>query len=142
MGSSRYKSGSHTKHRLIFHIVFRPKYRKRILRYELRERLIGLIKECCVINEWVIHSLEVMEDHVHMLIQINPDDSVSSVMQKIKGGTSKVIREEYPEIKEFLWGGKFWSEGYFAETAGKTSEKAIRRYIEDQNKQQKRDHGL
>lgn len=142
MGSKRYKISSHTKHRLLFHLVFRPKYRKRVLRYGLKTKLINLIKQCCEINDWVLHELEVLPDHVHILIQINPRDSISYVMQIIKGGTSRVIREEYPELEEFLWGDQFWSDGYFSETVGRTTEKAIRRYINQQNKQVERDHGL
>ena len=142
MGSRRYKSSSHTKHRLLFHLVFRPKYRKRVLRFDLKTRLIYLFKQCCDVNDWSVHELEIMPDHVHLLIQVNPKDSISSVKQKIKGGSSKVIRKEFPELEEFIWGDKFWSEGFFAETVGKTTEKAIRKYINQQNKQAERDRGL
>jgi len=142
MGSNRYRSGPHTKHRLLFHIVFRPKYRKRILKFELRKKLFDLIKECSEINDWIVHECEIMPDHIHLLIQINPDDSISKVMQKIKGGTSHVIREENPELKEFLWGESLWGDGYFVETVGRNSEKAVRLYINQQNKQVERDHGL
>ena len=138
----RYKSGAHTKHRLLFHLVFRPKYRRKVLRFDLKTRLIELFKQCCVLNDWVIHELEVMPDHVHMLIQINPKDSISDVMQYIKGGSSNVIRKEYPELEEFLWGESLWGDGYFVESVGRTTEKAIREYINQQDKQQKRDHGL
>ena len=138
----RYKSGSHTKHRLLFHLVFRPKYRRKILRFDLKTRLYELFRQCGETNDWIIHELEILEDHVHMLVQINPRDSVSEVMQYLKGGSSKVIRKEYPELEEFLWGESLWGDGYFAESVGKTTEKAIRHYINQQNKQQKRDHGL
>ena len=83
-----------------------------------------------------------MPDHVHLLIQINPRDSISNVMQIIKGGSSKVIREEYPELEEFLWGDSLWSEGFFVESIGKVAETAVRKYINQQNKQAERDHGL
>lgn len=138
----RYRSSAHTKHRLIFHIVFRPKYRKRVLKYGLVKRTKELFKECCEVNDWIIHELEILPDHVHMLIQINPKDSIAGVMQMLKGGSAKVIREEFPELKEFLWGESFWSEGYFVESIGKVSEGAVRKYIQEQNKQAERDHGL
>ena len=142
MVSKKYKSSSHTKHRLLFHLVFRPKYRKRVLRFGLKKRLIELFKQGCEVNDWVIHELEIMPDHVHLLIQINPKDSISNVMKILKGGSSRVVRDEFPELEEFLWGESFWSDGYFAESVGKATEHAIRRYINDQNKQLKRDHGL
>lgn len=140
--SKRYKSGPHTKHRLLFHLVFRPKYRKRVLRFELKNRLYTLFKQCSEVNDWIIHECEIMPDHVHLLMQINPDDSISKVMQVIKGGSARVIRDEFPEIEEFLWGDSFWSDGYFAESVGRNSEKAVRLYINTQNKQVNRDHGL
>ena len=138
----RYKSGAHTVHRLVFHIVFRPKYRKRVLQFKLAHRLKELLKQCCEVNDWCIHELEVMPDHVHLLLQINPKESIADVMHIIKGGSSKVIRDEFPELEEFLWGDKFWSEGYFVESVGKVAETAVKQYIKQQNKQAERDHGL
>jgi putative transposase len=138
-----FSSGAHTKHRLLFHIVFIPKYRKRVLRYSLEKRLRYLITQCCEINNWIIFEMEILPDHVHLLIQIKPKDSISSVMHRIKGGTSRMIRKEFPELEEFLWGDSFWSDGYFAETIGRVNEKVILNYIQNQqNKQVERTHGF
>jgi REP-associated tyrosine transposase len=71
-------------------------------------------------------------DHIHMIIQVNPSDSVSEVVQILKGGTSRVIRQEFPELEEFLWGDSFWADGYFAETIGNVDEEIVRKYIRDQ----------
>jgi len=67
-----------------------------------------------------------------MIIQVNPSDSVSEVAQILKGGTSRVIRQEFPELEEFLWGDSFWADGYFAETIGNVDEEIVRKYIRDQ----------
>ena len=128
----QYRSGAHTKHRLLFHITFIPKYRKRILRFKLEARLKQLIRQCCEINDWSLHELEIMPDHIHLLIQICPKESISHMMQIIKGGTSRVIREEFPELEEFLWGDSLWSDGFFVESVGRKDEKAIRQYIQNQ----------
>ena len=139
----RYKTGAHTKHRLLFHIVFIPKYRKRVLRGQLARRLREMIEEGCRMNDWELKELEVLSDHVHMLIQLNPKDSIAEVMQRIKGASSRVIRQEFPELEEFLWGDSLWGDGYFAETVGRVSETTIVRYLRNQqNKQQVRTHGL
>ena len=69
-----------------------------------------------------------------MIIQVNPQDSVSEVAHILKGGTSRVIRKEFPELEEFLWGDSFWADGYFAETIGNVEEETIRKYIRDQQK--------
>jgi len=69
-----------------------------------------------------------------MLIQINPRQSVAKVVNLLKGGSSRVIRTEYPEIEEFLWGDSFWGDGYFVESIGNKNETVMRQYIRDQNK--------
>ena len=76
--------------------------------------------------------MSVQEDHIHMIIQMKPDDSISEVVQILKGGTSRVIRQEFPELEEFLWGDSFWADGYFAETIGIVDEEVVRKYIRDQ----------
>ncbi len=55
-------------------------------------------------HNWYIEELNVKVDHIHMLVQINPDKSISKVIQYFKGGSSRIIRDEYPELEEFLWG--------------------------------------
>jgi putative transposase len=84
-------------------------------------------------NDWEIHELNIQKDHVHMLLQINPRESLSKVMQLIKGGSSYIIRKEFPDLEEFLWGDSFWSDGFFAESVGQKNEKVIRDYIKNQN---------
>lgn len=78
--------------------------------------------------------LSVREDHVHLIIQTKPSDSVAEVVQTLKGGTSRVIRKEFPEIEEFLWGDSFWADGYFAETVGNVDEEVVKRYIREQRR--------
>ncbi len=67
-----------------------------------------------------------------MLLQIRPPESVSSVVNLLKGGTSRVLRLEFPELEEFLWGESFWADGYFAETVGQVEEEVVSRYIREQ----------
>jgi len=68
-----------------------------------------------------------------MVIQLNPKDSVSSVVHILKGGTSRKIRKEFTGLEEFLWGDSFWADGYFAETVGKVDEKVVKQYIRNQH---------
>ena len=130
--SMKYKSGSHTKHRLMYHIVWIPKYRKRILQGMVAKRIYELLQQCAEINDWHIEELNIQKDHVHMMIQLNPNMSVSKAVQLFKGGSSKIIRDEFPALEEFLWGDSFWSDGYFAETVGKVDEEIIRNYVRNQ----------
>jgi len=104
---AKYKTGAHTKHRLQCHVVWIPKYRKRVLRGKIAARVKRLMYEACKINRWWISELAIQEDHVHVVIQFNPRNSVAEVVQILKGGTSRVIRKEFPELEEFLWGDSF-----------------------------------
>jgi putative transposase len=83
-------------------------------------------------NGWKIEELNIQSDHVHMLIQLKPSLSISDFVQRLKGGSSKIIRQEYPELEEFLWGSSFWADGYFVESVGKITEDAIKTYIRNQ----------
>jgi putative transposase len=127
-----YWSGAHTKHGLMYHLVWIPKYRKRVLRGNLAVRVRELLEQCAEVNGWRIDELNIQPDHVHMLVQLKPTISVSKAVQLFKGGSSKIVRAEFPELEEFLWGDSFWSDGYFAETAGKCDLETIKKYIQDQ----------
>jgi putative transposase len=100
-----------------------------VLEGKIAERLKKLFQECAEINSWNIEELNIQRDHVHMILRLKPSVSVSRAVQLLKGGSSKIIREEYPSLEEFLWGDSFWSDGYFAETVGKVNEQVIREYV-------------
>ncbi|HNS57334.1 MAG TPA: IS200/IS605 family transposase [Smithellaceae bacterium] len=129
----RYWSGAHTRHRLQYHVVWIPKYRKRVLKGKIAVRLKQLIFDGCRMNQWWTKQISIQSDHVHLLIQLNPRNSIAEVVQTLKGGSSRVIRKEFPELEEFLWGDSFWSDGYFAETVGQVDEEVVRKYIQAQD---------
>ena len=130
---ARYLTGAHTKHRLQYHLVWIPKYRKRVLRGKIASRVKRLLYEACKMNRWWISALSIQDDHVHIIIQTPPKDSVAEVVQILEGGTSRVIRKEFPDLEEFLWGDSFWADGYFAESVGKVDEEVVKRYIRSQS---------
>jgi len=134
LAMAKYQTGSHTRHRLQYYLVWIPKYRRRVLRGKMVIRLKQLLYQACRINKWWTSELSIQEDHVHLIIQPKPSDSVAEVVQSLKGGTSRVIRKEYPELEEFLWGDSFWADGYFAETVGNVDEEVVRRYIREQRR--------
>jgi putative transposase len=129
---ARYAKGPHTKHRLQYHLVWIPKYRRRVLQGKIAIRLKRLMYEACRMNGWWISEMSIQEDHVHIVVQVPPQMSVAEVVRIFKGGTSRILRKEYPEMQEFLWGESFWADGYFAETVGKVDEEVVRRYIRQQ----------
>ena len=128
---ARYATGAHTKHRLQYYIVWIPKYRKRALRGKIAIRVKRLLHDACNMNGWQIREMSVQPDHIHMIVQLKPSDSISGVVQILNGVTSRVIRKEFSELEEFLLGDSFWADGYFAETIGQVSEDIVKRYIRD-----------
>ena len=134
MKQKKYWSGAHTKHRMLYHIVWIPKYRKRTLDGKIAKRIEELLAECAEVNRWRIEELSIQRDHVHMLIQLRPDVSVSKVVQLFKGKSSYVIRKEFPHLAEFYWGkgDSFWGDGFFVETVGQVNESKMCEYIQNQ----------
>ena len=127
-------SGAHTRHRLRFHLVWIPKYRRRVLTGPVAVQLSELLAQACEVSGWGLEELAVQADHVHLLIQTRPAESVSAVVERLKGGTSRVLRAEFPQLEEFLWGDSFWAGGYFAETVGVVNEAVISQYIRNQRR--------
>ncbi len=124
--------GAHAYHRCLYHLVFTPKYRRSVLRADVVGRLENLLIDCAKMNRWFIHELEIMPDHVHLLVQLPTSVSVAQAVRYLKGGTSRVLRQEHPELEEFLWGDSLWQEGYFAESIGRMDEATMRAYIQAQ----------
>ena len=126
----------HNKSLLLYHIVIPLKYRKKVINKEVGETLIDI---CFGISER--YEVQFVEDgyeldHVHFLVQSVPSYSVSKMVTMIKSITAKELFRLYPEIKEILWGGKFWTSGYYVNTVGQyTNEEVIRAYVKNQGKE-------
>ncbi len=130
---SDYIKLSHNVTNLVYHIVCPTKYRRSVVSDTVDETLK---KICMEIEErYDIYFIEIGTDknHVHFLIQSVPKYSVTKLVTIIKSITAKQIFAQCPEIKQQLWGGEFWTDGYFASTVGKNgSEKAIAEYVRNQ----------
>ena len=129
---AKYWRGAHTKYRLMIHLVWIPKYRKRVLKGELKKRIEELLNLCAEANGWKIEELNVQEDHVHLILQFVTTISVSKMVQLLKGKTSRILRKEFPSLAEFYWGDSFWADGYFAETVGHCNIDIIKEYVKNQ----------
>ncbi len=128
----RYWTGAHTTHKLRYHLVLVPKYRKRVLRGDVAARLETLLRQACDINGWEAEELAIQPDHAHLLLQAQPRFSVAQIMRTLKGGTSRVLRAEFPGLEEHLWGDSFWADGYFAATVGVVEGSVVTAYIQNQ----------
>lgn len=126
------KATAQAKYDLRYHFVWVPKYRKRVLIGQIKQRIDGMIRFCCQINEWEIFALAIQPDHIHLYMSAPPKWSPSEVMKHIKGGTSNKIREMFPELDEIYWGSTFWADGYLVKSAGSMTDKVISEYITKQ----------
>lgn len=113
-----------------YHIVFCPKYRRKVLTGDIEKDLKRLFYEIAEENEVEIKALEIMPDHVHMFISFDPRQHIHKVIQQFKGKTSRILRETYPKLKSRI--PSLWTRSYFCCTVGHISEKTVMKYIECQ----------
>jgi len=114
-----------------YHVVWTPKYRKWILRRDIREKVNKIFDEISRNHGFEIDTMEIAEDHVYIFLSFPPRYIIARVVGMLKSINASVIFEEHPEVKKDLWGGEFWEDGYFARTVGdKVTIKTIRKYIE------------
>ena len=125
---------SHTKWNCKYHIVFAPKYRRKVFYGEKRLEIGAILRELCKWKGVNIIEAEVCPDHVHMLLEIPPKISVSSFMGFLKGKSSLMIYEKWENLKFKYRNREFWCRGYYVDTAGKNAVK-IKEYIKNQLKE-------
>ena len=130
------ESLSHTKWECKYHVVFIPKCRRKVLYAQLRRDLGSVFRDLAEQKECKVEEGHLMPDHVHMLLSVPPKYSVSSVMGFIKGKSAIHIARVYAGRRRNYVGQHFWARGYWVSTVGK-NEAAVRRYIQDQEKEDK-----
>ena len=130
MGIRRTK---HAVYDIKYHLVWIPKYRKDILSGEVGEYLKEVFQRIAEEYELVIDTMEVMEDHVHIFVEVPPRYSPARVVQIMKSISAREVFKEYPEIRKQLWAGELWNDGYFVRSVGdKVTADIIRKYIKYQ----------
>ncbi len=135
-----YKHGSHSIYDLKYHVVFCTKYRYRILTGEVGQRTRVLIREICRANYVDIVSGSMSPDHLHLLLSIPPNISLSKLVQYIKGKTGRKLLMEFEHLRKKYWGQHLWARGYFAVTVGNVNTEEIQRYIESQSEHHREDN--
>lgn len=131
----------HNKTLLLYHLVFPVKYRRKVI----TEEISITVKQVCIeISErYEIQFLEIGtdEDHVHFLVQGVPTLTVEKIVRTIKSITARLVFQRYPMLKKDLWGGNFWTSGYYANTVGQYGNMdVIKKYVENQGKEYKQVH--
>lgn len=125
-----YKSNNNICYSCKYHVVWCPKYRRKVLVNDIERRLKELIQEVCNNRKVEIIEYEIMPDHVHLLIEVDPQYGVHRLIKEIKGYSSKVLRQEFEELRTRL--PTLWTNSYFVSTAGGVPLDIIKQYIENQ----------
>ena len=132
-----YQSLSHTKWDCKYHIVWIPKYRRKVLYGELRKYLGDVLRDLAQQKESRVWEGHLMPDHVHMLLSIPPKCAVAQVIRFVKGKSAIYVARNFGNRKRNFTGEKLWARGYFVSTCGKDDEE-IREYIKHQEEKDKR----
>ena len=130
MGIRRTK---HAVYDLKYHLVWIPKYRKQILDKEISDYIKAIFNMIAERYEFRIDTMEVMEDHVHVFVEVPPRYSPARVVQVMKSISAREVFRKFPDLRNQLWAGELWNDGYFVRSVGdKVTADIIRRYIEYQ----------
>lgn len=125
-----YKSNRNVVYSCKYHVVWCPKYRRKVLTGEIEARLKELIVETAKDTNADVIEMEVMPDHVHLLIEVDPQYGINKAVRHIKGVSSHALRSEFPSLKSRL--PTLWTNSYFVSTVGGAPLSAIKQYIENQ----------
>ena len=135
------KSLAHTKWDCVYHIVFIPKYRRKVMYGAIRTDIREIIRTLCGYKEVEILEGSVSTDHVHLCVKIPPKMSVSEFMGYLKGKSALMIFDKHPEYKQKQVGRHFGAKGYYVDTVGRNEEQ-IRTYIKNQTETDMQEDGI
>jgi putative transposase len=127
-----YRHGSHTVFQIHLHLVWVTKYRKPILKGEVGTRVRELIRQICREEEAEILKGYVSKDHVHLMVSIPPQVTISRLVQRMKGKSSHSILNEFTHLRKMFWGRHVWARGYFCCSSGNVTDEAVKEYIANQ----------
>lgn len=113
-----------------YHVVWCPKYRRKVLIDAVAKRLERILKTLCAEMRVDILALEIMPDHVHLLCEVDPQFGIHRLVKRLKGNTSRTLRQEFPSLKSRL--PTLWTHSYFVSTVGGAPLSVIKQYVENQ----------
>ena len=133
MKMGEYRHTAHATYDIKYHLVWITKYRKMVMKGKIAERMRELVRLVCKNNDVEIIAGHVSTDHIHLLVSVPPYQSVSRIVQSIKGYTARKILMEFKELNQIYWGNHFWARGYFVATSGNVTDDVIEEYIRAQD---------
>src|SRR4030042_2256881 len=122
--------GAQTTYQIAYHLVWGVKYGYHLLNNEMKDFLVSQIKQICEAYEFSFLCVGIAPNHVHLFVGAPPKIAPAKVSQVVKSISARMMFQKYPQIKQRLWGGEFWKDGYYVGTIGETQTEAkIREYI-------------
>ena len=125
-----YKSNNNVFYSCKYHVVWCPKYRRKVLVSAVAVRMDELVRSICTEIQVDVIELEVMPDHIHLLVEVDPQYGIDRAVKYIKGKTSRILRQEFPQLRQRL--PSLWTNSYFVSTVGGAPLAIVKQYIENQ----------
>ena len=124
--------GCHSVYCIQFHLVFCVKYRRKVLSEDISDRLKEIVLKTATSFDVKIIEQETDQDHIHILFASKPSVTLSRFINSLKSVSSRLIRKEFPAVKEVLWKDKFWSPFYFLASVGQVTLSDVKKYVQNQ----------
>ena len=128
------RTSGHTVSRLTVHIVWSTKYRYKVLDGDKKHRCRTILRQICESEDVEILKGVISSDHVHMHINYLPSHSLSNLVKRLKGRSSRKLQQEYPDLKKRYWGQHFWAIGYGCWSTGNITDEMVNEYLEHHRK--------
>jgi len=134
MMKNRFRTETHSRYTIYYHIVIIPKYRRDIFKHaEIENATKESLQELAFYHDWIIEELEADQDNIHIFLSAPPRYAPSEIVKLIKTWTYHNVYTKYPKIKQYLWGGNMWANGYYLSTVSdNTTKDEIRKYVRNQ----------
>ena len=127
-----YRKSGHAVYDIKYHVIWVTKYRYKVLRGPIAVRARELIRQGCEARKITILQGSLGKDHIHLLLSCPPSMAPSKILQYLKGRSSRLLQDEFADLKKRYWGQHLWARGYFCATVGTVTEEIIRNYIANQ----------
>lgn len=136
VNTKRWKNSQTSIYNCSYHIIFCPKYRRKVLVGDVEQLLREVLMEKAEASGWEISRMEIMPDHVHIFLKALPTDAPHFIVGQLKGYSAYKLRKQFPELKRRM--GTLWTRSYYVETIGHISESTVLKYIENQKRESTR----
>ncbi len=129
MSKPAYRTSRNVAYSSKYHLVWCPKYRRRVLVGAVETRLCEIIRQVCAEHDAEIIGLEIMPDHVHLLVEVDPSFGIARLLRLMKGRSSRILRTEFPHLRRLP---TLWTNSWFCSTVGGAPLEVVKRYVESQ----------